>query len=290
MPFSVTPSDAVTVTKGNINGKGEIMKTVIDTPVQTAASRAIVFSGMDSLNRLNVRMSLLRIPEVGLSLKEFQSAMDQAATSDVSLKTQMMLDDEAFVKAVAVKNVCVAAVLKGLFARYLTGSLKKNSAPNFLIGPSQRDSVLHTIVSGKAATDFVLESLWYQEYLAEPVPRESVEISVAASIMTAAPQINLMGLVLSRGSLQSEMSLYKSTEDGGFEIVATSSDLNSLVKKLYEDYGVTDITSVGPQSLIEERLGEDPIRDLFSLSDSIESDPMLGWFKSQSQSPGLRTA
>ena len=221
---------------------------------------AVVFSGRNGLDFMDLRLGVLRIPEVTIRIREAQKIMDAIPElPKVDLLATIGADDEHFFRNIKLKSLASAIVQIGLYDRYL----KTQKAPAFMVGNSNGDSAM-MVCSGLMTM------------------KELVEQS--AALGTLRPAEKVVSLVTEAMPLLSGLSLteYQALRLGGqgYEKMEGNGqmELRKLVATLHLEHGVECFVNIGPASALR---GTDyrnvGAGDLESL-DSIELDPLLGWF------------
>ena len=227
------------------------------------SKRALVFAGRNGLDFVDLRMNVVRIPEVSLRIAHAQSILDSMDLPRTELMALMAADDEHFFRNIALKGLLAAVVQVGLFDRYR----QTQTLPEFMVGNSNGDSAMMVCSGLMSFEDMVRNSL---------------------AIGTLRPADKIAPMAVHPVPLLSGLSL---TEYGAFELKAdeagamkyqavkdSSMDLRRIVNSLHANYGVSLFVNVGPASSLRvsdyRMLGTGDLESL----DSIELDPMLGWF------------
>ncbi len=235
---------------------------------------ALVFSGRNGLDFIELRQGVVRIPEVTLRLREAQRIFDskreelseRGESSGVDLLSMLGSEDDMFFKNIQLKSLISAVVQVGLFDRYC----KSQKRPDFMVGNSNGDSAM-LVASGQITFQAMVES---SQALSALRPTEKTVISlVPASAMPL-----LSGLSLTEYSAIEAKKVEGTAGTLYAPMNASSMDLRQLITILNQDHGVSCFINMGPASSLRgsdyRNLG---CGDLESL-DSIELDPMLGWF------------
>ena len=105
---------------------------------------AVVFGGQNSLDFYDVRLSVLRIPEVSLKIEEAQNIWDKSCGTSFSFQHFLSCEDSIFFNNINLKALSLSVVQLGLMDRYERLFRK----PQYLVGNTQNDSAL-MVASGK---------------------------------------------------------------------------------------------------------------------------------------------
>ncbi len=232
---------------------------------QNTAKNAIVFSGRNGLDLHDVRTGVLRIPEVTVRIRQAQSIFDQMGFERVDLFNITASDDENFFRNIKLKSLVAAVVQVGLFDRFL----KTQRRPDFMIGNTNGDSAVLVCAGLQTFEELVCKSAAL-DTLRNPVER--VVIPFAGE-----PAPLLSGI-----SLAEYRALRMGTSDAGlvrYEFLGDAAmDLRKITSQIHQNQNVNRFVQIGPVG--GALTGQDQnveSEDIESL-DSIELDPMLGWF------------
>lgn len=209
-------------------------------------------------------MSVIRIPEVSLRIRQAQSVFDSLdLQKSVNLMSLITADDEQFFRNIGLKGLLAAIVQVGLYDRYL----RTQRASDFLVGNTNGDSAL-LVAAGK---------LSFEEMI-----RTSQAVTALRPVEPVQPVVAQPVPILSGLSLTEYGAFVSTTNDQGMRIYepfkSTSMDLKSIVSSLHIDNGVELFINIGPASALRvsdyRMIGTGDLEAL----DSIELDPMLTWF------------
>ena len=228
------------------------------------AVSAVVFSGRNGLDFSELRMGVIRIPDVMTRIREAQRILDGLDLPKIDLINVISAGDEAFFRNIKLKGLVAAVVQVGLFDRLMKTQGRK---PDYMIGNSNGDSAMLVCSDLLSFHDLVANS----EALVTLRPSEKV------TVLGIEPMPLLAGISLTEyraiGAHHEEGGLirYVPVRDGMME-------LKKMVASLHEELAVTRFINVGPASALRSldynMMGSDDIESL----DSIELDPMLSWF------------
>jgi hypothetical protein len=227
------------------------------------AVTAVVFSGRNGLDFSELRAGVLRIPEVMGRIREAQKILDALGAVHVDLVNVISASDEYFFRNIKLKALAAAIVQVGLFDRLQ----KSQRRADYLIGISHGDSAMPVAAGQMTFEDLIKNS----EAL-----NTLVETTLERTVASAAEPLPLLAGI----SLHQYRAVVRSGDIGATyaPVREGTLDLKKLISTLNEEFGVTRFITVGPASQLRaldyNQLGNDDIESL----DSIELDPMLGWF------------
>lgn len=233
--------------------------------------QALVFSGRNGLDFIELRSGVLRIPEITRRLREAQALLDTAAGAGgaerVDLMSVLASDDEFFFRNIQLKSLLAAIVQVGLFDRFLKTQKTMLTRPHYMVGNSNGDSAMLVCSGAQTFREMVENS----QALATLRPSETV----VPMVVQAAPLLS--GLSLTEyHALEAKIG-----EDGSLKyerLPSGSMELKKLVSSLYQEQGISRFINIGPASALRgsdyRMIGDGEIETL----DSIELDPLLGWF------------
>ncbi len=225
---------------------------------------AVVFSGRNGLDFIELRSGVLRIPDVTLRLREAQAILDAMDLPKIDLLASVAADDEHFFRNIQLKSLAAAIVQVGLFDRYM----KTQKRPDYMLGNSNGDSAM-LVCSGRQTFKEMIES---SQAIATLRPSSDKVVQLVAQ-----PLPLLSGLNLTEYSaMESKLNTTGQLEYEG--VKGSSMELRKLVGNLHQDQGVDRFINIGPASALRgsdyRMMGAGDIESV----DSIELDPMLGWF------------
>jgi hypothetical protein len=260
-----------------------------------ATKNAVVFSGRNGLDFMDLRSGVLRIPDVTARLREAQKILDAPVDGvelpKVDLLNLLNSEDELFFRNIKLKSLVASIVQVGLFDRFL----KTQRRPDYFVGNSNGDSAMLVCAGRMSFEEMVfksqaLDTLKPLEKLAQPA------LAPNGAIVLPMPTVAILPAPLLSGICLTEYQALKSVavEGGKFEGHSVFGDgimdLKRIIAALHEEQGVTRFVSIGPAGAIRssdyKTLGSDEIESL----DSIELDPMLGWFWRNIRNPVIALA
>jgi len=238
---------------------------------------AVVFSGRNGLDLAALRGSVLRIPEVTMRLREAQNILDNLAEfPSVDLLSLLISDNEHFFRNIQLKGLVAAIVQVALFDRYL----RTQARPQFLVGNSNGDSAMLVCSGRQSFREMVRNS-----------PAVTANRTLSSEVVVPLETASLP--VLSGLSLTEYQALQGKATEQEFTYVAVPGDsmeLRKLIASLFLEQGLSRFVNVGPSSALVEsdyrEIGDGEIEAI----DSIELDPLLGWFWGCHHTQPLRLA
>ena len=295
--------------------------TVVHSVLRSAYSQAtgVVFAGRNGLDFLELRLGVVRIPDVSLRIREAQSILDSLDVERVDLLGATITEDDSFFRNIKMKSLLASIVQVGLYDRLL----KSQRPPDVLVGNANGDSAL-LVCAGQMTFEEMIKSSSVFQLLK---PREAASssdgtsASVASGVMPQGASLGLLPGVqapLSSSSLNSqkinhdslstptlsvgstpslvalpslaglnltEYRAFLRTEEGMTEVGQPVMDLKKLLTEVVEHQNVARFVNVGPGVAIAsteyEQIAELAGSDEVTIIDSIDLDPMLSWFWKQ---------
>ncbi len=119
-----------------------------------AKKTGLLFASALSLDFLDLRVAVIRIPEVSLRLREAQRLIDDQPVAPFDLVSWLLSDDEVFESNIAVKKLLGAIVQVALYDRYG----RSHRDPDVVVGWIESDSATDFCVGKKSFADLVLQS------------------------------------------------------------------------------------------------------------------------------------
>ncbi len=245
----------------------------------TRIMKTLVFSGRNGLDFSELRSSVLRIPEVTMRIRQAQTILDTLETPKVDFFNVISADDDHFFRNIKLKSLAAAVVQIGLFDRYV----KNQRRPDFMIGNSNGDSAMLVCAGLMTFEDMVRES---QTGEASKSPNV-IPMNQSSEGLVLVPAPLLAGLSLTEfralEATQTETGLsYSAIGEGAM-------DIKKIVAALHLERGVERFVNIGPAPVVRTADYKAVSEDIESL-DSIELDPMLGWFWNSVRSSGIALA
>lgn len=235
---------------------------------------AVVFAGRNGLDFSELRMGVLRIPEVTLRIREAQRILDTTDLPKIDLFNVVMSDDECFFRNIKLKSLLASIVQVGLFDRYV----KNQRRPDYMVGNSNGDAAM-MVAAGLMSFEQMVRS---SQALDTLKPSEKI----VSLVVEAAPLLAGLSLTEFRAlqAVQTENGLaYQPINQSAMEI-------GKSVGTLHTEQNVRRFINIGPAPAIRrpefDAIGGEDIESI----DSIELDPMLGWFWSSIRSASIAIA
>ena len=231
------------------------------------AKNAMVFSGRNGLDFSELRAGVMRIPEVTIRIREAQAVLDSLEPKvEIDLLSTITGDDDHFFRNIKLKSLASAIVQVGLFDRLQ----KSQRRIDFMVGNSNGDSAMMVCAGLMTFKEMIMNS---QAISSLSHTEKVVPINTVAAL--AMP-------LLSGLSLTEYNALKAAPGEGGVmtfsSIPGGAMDLRKIIASLHQDHDVTRFVNIGPASALRgsdyRALGSGDVESV----DSIELDPMLGWF------------
>lgn len=219
---------------------------------------AVVFASQNALDQADVRLGVLRIPEVTQKLRDAQTIIEKLSSSPIDLRAYISSDDREFQSNPRLRSLASAIVQVGLFERWS----KLHSKPNYLIGHSNLDSALQF-----AAGRMSLEEIVRNSALLRPKP---IGQFLAQSIST--PILGGVDLV------EYEISILNHSTQKYICIRSKEMDALRLFSYTADQLPIDQIVNIGPGCPLFSNYNKILAEKKILISDSIYLDPMLDWF------------
>lgn len=225
----------------------------------------LVFGGQNSLDFLEVREGVLRIPEVSLRIEQAQKLWDSACGTSFSFQHFLSSEDSSFFNNIQLKSLSLAVVQLGLLDRYR----RHFGESDFMVGNTQNDSAL--LVAAGVLT--------FQELIAK---------SQASGLIRPMAPLQVANEPLLRGQCLPQYQAFSKAMRASAQGGATTSvfqplgaadmSLKKTLQALIDSREVKKVVHIGPGLMDKSQaLGEYEMREL-QILESIDIDPMLGWF------------
>ncbi len=228
---------------------------------------AAVFSGIESLDYLPIRESLLRIPQVMKFLRHSQSIFDSVSEKNQDLVLQMLKEDAEFCQDTRMRRLLTMITQVALLARHNSKSIIFDC----LVGGVDPKSTLHVVAGNMSFADYIHH------------------------VMTSSNEENkdpFSGeILLSRGARLSEYGIFHFQDgDYNFDAENNSSEIEDLIPVLLDKYRIHQFVNIGPSnSLVERNMSALQMSDV-QIIDSVSCDPMLQWFWKAIQEQEMKVA
>jgi hypothetical protein len=219
-------------------------------------SRGVFFGGAQALDDDLVRGSVMRIPEVLVRLREAQGILDRQGAS-LDLCSIMAADNRDFQNFLKYRGLLSFVVQVGLFDRYR----KTQPLPAAFIGQA----------NGEMAARFTSG----QKTFAEVVELSMIETKEAVAIPGA-----LVGMpMLARGVTNSRIHvLIKGANSEYMDDGQEHYQVEPTLDKLIENQNLSQLILIGPGMISLVGTSEAFLRERLEVLESIDLDPLLGWF------------
>ncbi len=220
---------------------------------------AVVFAGPSALYQADVRLGLLRIPEVTQRLREAQASFDKWSSKTIDLRAYLLADDREFLAQTKLKSLLVALIQTALFDRWS----KFHSKPNYLIGNSNLESALQYVAGRKSIDDLVRQSSFLSSREPEVI-NEKIQNNLPV----------LGGLELT----EYEISILNHSTQKYISIRQHEMDALRLFAYMADQLPIDQIVNFGPGCPLFSNYNKILIEKKIQILDSIALDPMLTWF------------
>lgn len=220
---------------------------------------ALVFGGHNALDFSDIRLSVLRIPEVSLRIEAAQKIWDEECRTSFSFHHFLSSEDSTFYTNISLKSLTLAVVQLGLLDRYR----RLFREPTFLVGNTKNDPVL-LVATGQLTL------------------RELITLSRACRVLRPMAPLHVADDTVLNGHALPQFQPFSKVEvDGQISYTAAAQadmNLQKILQDLVENNGVGKIIHVGPGSIDKSiAASQFDMRDV-QVFESIDMDPMLGWF------------
>jgi len=215
----------------------------------------VVFGDQNSLDFSEVRWNVLRIPEVSLRIERAQKVWDSECRSCFSFQHFLSSEDTTFYGNINLKSLSLAIVQLGLLDRYES----RFRRPQYVVGNTQNDSALQ-VVAGKMS---------FEEMIAQ---------SQACGALRPLSPLHLASDTILNGRALPSFQAVKRLDEKIEFVGEADMGLPKVLQVLADTEGVQKIIHVGPGSMEKSRMPDTlEARDI-QVVESIDADPMLGWF------------
>lgn len=219
---------------------------------------ALVFTSCNNLDFQDVRMNVLRIPEVAMRVREAQQIWDNLKGPHLDLTNFIASDDSGFLGNIRLKNFAVAVIQVGLLDRYL----KRNNLPDYILGITNGDSPLKVALGRMSFFDMVSES---------------------AVLNPESPKLRAMAaggdLPLLSGVQLAKYAAYKRGPMGAFEECESEAPyFEKLLQDVTAKNQIVQLIVIGPVGASNAKRLQEGAMNKVKVTDSVDADPLLGWF------------
>jgi len=221
----------------------------------------LVFGGANALDFADVRLAVLRIPEVSLKIEEAQEIWDRCCDTTFSFHHFLASDDQIFYKNLSLKTLALAVVQLGLYERYR----RLFGAPKVLVGNVKNDSAL-MVACGLMSF------------------QEMIVTSRACHMVRPMAHLQPVDNILLNGAILPQYQAFILDTTGGAAATAMATtigepdmDLRKILERTVDDQRAERIIHVGPGLIDRNLIADLELREL-QIVESIDIDPMLNWF------------
>lgn len=223
-----------------------------------ASNVAIVFAGQNALDQSEIRLGVLRIPEVTQALRDAQTYIEKLGSTSIDLRASMLADDRDYLANPRLRSLLTAIVQVALYERWN----KTQGKPNYLIGHSNLDSPLQFAAGRKGLEDIIRGSALLN--------LKPLGAFMAQSVST--PILGGIELV------EYEISILNHSTQQYICIRSHEMDALRLFSYMADQLPIDEIVNVGPGCPLFSNYNKILTEKKIKISDSINIDPMLNWF------------
>lgn len=224
---------------------------------------AVLFANTGVLDFLELRTSIVRIPEVIAKLKEAQVFLDRAMKEAPDLIQFLTSDDQKFWASEKIRKITVAVVQIALYERH---SKNFGKASHFLA--VDKDDSPVQVISGKMRLgEFVINLAMKEEKV-----KAITEMPEATFLAKGISMPDFQLFTKSEDPVAEDEPAYSLSNEGDKEA------LNSLLMKIRDEDNVKQFVNIGPGQSISGSAVNDLIDKELNIMESIDMDPMLSWF------------
>jgi hypothetical protein len=221
---------------------------------------AVLFANTGVLDFLELRTSIVRIPEVIAKLKEAQVYLDRAMDNAPDLIQFLTSEDQVFWRSEKIRKIAVAVVQLALYERYA----KRFGEASHVLSVSNEDSPIQVLSGNMRLGEFIINLAMKEEKV------KTVENLNSLPEPTS----------LAKGISMPDFQLYEKSEEQAYKLSGEGEKeaLNELLMKLRDEEGVKQFVNVGPGQSISGSAMSELVDKELNIMESIDLDPMLSWF------------
>lgn len=210
--------------------------------------KAVFIGEVSALNQRAVRQTIIRIPQVGIRLREVQGLFEKWNQKELDVYSILDSEDSKFESMGPIRSALFAAIQLGLFDRLIANGER----PRLMIGQSGSLPLLR-VLSGQ---------LTLEEMLAPAFVPEQV-VNLAAAVV---PQTT------------SAFDIIRPLQTSVLDVpLCSAQNPLELIFWLSEEEGISQLINLGPgESISCQQFEATPER--IQISESISMDPGLSWF------------
>lgn len=221
--------------------------------------KAVLFGKLNCIDKPEVRRSLIRIPEVIHHIQRAQKILEEMNLVHVELINAMVSDQ---VLERDVRNILVSAVHLGLFSRYV----RFNGPPDFFSCLTYPEAPVAVCLGRSTFENLILES--------NLIRRQSLQFPTK---VTSSDILSFDPFIFSHVNFE-KYGVYHLNGYGNKKLVFESQSAEKIVEKLVKKYGVSEFINISADDLMLAPNSTSVDRATIQISNSIDLDPMLGWF------------
>lgn len=219
-----------------------------------------IFLASGAAYKLEVRQSLIRIPEVIIRLKELQRAMDNNQNSAQFDILNLVVATDYFSLDEKLRSVIDKTIQLGLIDRHLR---KNGRKIDVLIGAEGTENLFAVALGNAKVEDLLAQSGWGKDEALINEPIQSSE-----------------NLVLLKGQASQKFFVYApSAETSEFKPISETGDsLENIMAKLVDSHKIERLAVIDPVESCESFLRGSVVRERIEIFCTIQSDPFLTWY------------
>ena len=215
-------------------------------------SHVIVFNGGNSLEFQELRLNVVRIPDVLARVRMAQRIWNRLEYPVFDLLNFIISSDSQFSKNILYKKFATAIVQVGLYDRLI----RTGTEPKFVVGYKGPENAIEACLDKQSFYNLVTES---------PLVR----------------WLQTGSNVYSMSSMQDQdlkFSVYSKKDNQNWSALdLESQELKEIVRELVDKQGSKKFVIIGPAPISQKLKYEFEMENL-EFMDSVDMDPMLNWF------------
>ncbi len=216
---------------------------------------AVVFKGINTLNFQEIRMNIVRVPEVLSCIQKAQLIWDENSDRYFDILNFIVSDDAVFLGDLKSRSIAKAVIKIGLYHRFI----RKFPFPKFLIGDVSDDSALLNCAG----------QLSFEKLIKEHIIQDKLQLVKNTD----------SGVVTLSGTHLDDWSCYEFNDSKArfVEKELTSNTLNGAIEELLKNKKVNKVVNIGPDTLSDDlkaQLEQSPLEFV----EALDEDPLLSWF------------
>lgn len=221
---------------------------------------AVLFGKVNGLSSLEVRLALVRIPEVLSRLKVAQKILDDMSLSGVDIIHSMTVQTEL---SRDMNNLLTTVTHVALFERYL----KSNNVPEFIVCMNYFESPIPFCLGRCSFESLIIESKILKSQTLVEFPNR----------LTSKDLLELDSTIFNSYNFEKFSALHLKGM-GNRKIVFESQSSDKTIEKLIHKFGVRRFINIGPFDILFDSKNSKFHKYDVEVRNSLELDPNLQWF------------